>query len=231
VFQAGPLQFEAAEEEVLEELPTDCSWLWVATASEREPEVLGSLLIDEGEYLRVAFVPPARVEAVRFEIEAHRFPVLAGERTVVLVPSALAALQDPGELELLARICTASSAEAFRAFLSLGRFRAQETGDVRPLGEHLWPAQESFIEAIAEHPHLYALKARKLGQSTIASAYCGYVLRFRDQNARVHLFSRGLSGLTAAPAARPVRTPNSPQIRTRVGRLPVAARRSSGSRI
>jgi len=90
---------------------------------------------------------------------------------------------------------------------------------VRLLGDHLWEAQETFVEAIAEHPHLYALKARKLGQSTIASAYCGYVLRFRDQNARVHLFSRaeraalellaavrfGLEGLPAhlqLPAAR-----------------------------
>jgi hypothetical protein len=219
VFQAGPLRVEAAEEDVLHELPTDCSWLWVATASEREPEVLGSLLVEDAEYLRVAFVSPARVGAVRSEIEAHRFPVLAGERTAVLVSSALAALQDPGELALLATICTAPSAEAFRAFLSLWRFRAQETGDVRLLGDHLWPAQETFIAAIAEHPHLYALKARKLGQSTIASAYCGYVLRFRDQNARVHLFSRaeraalellaavrfGLEGLPAhlqLPAAR-----------------------------
>ena len=219
VFQAGPLRVEAAEEDVLEELPSDCSWLWVASAPAREPEVLGSLVVQDAEHLRVAFIPPARVEAVRFEIEAHRFPVLAGERTAVLVPSALQALQDPEELAVLATICTAPPAQAFRAFLSLWRFRAQETGDVRLLGEHLWEAQETFIEAIAEHPHLYALKARKLGQSTIASAYCGYVLRFRDQNARVHLFSRaeraalellaavrfGLEGLPAhlqLPAAR-----------------------------
>ena len=61
---------------------------------------------------------------------------------------------------------------------------------MRLLGEQLWPAQETFISEIAEHPHIYALKARKLGQSTIACAYDAYVLRFRDENARVHLFSR-----------------------------------------
>src|SRR6266446_2238358 len=34
------------------------------------------------------------------------------------------------------------------------------------------------------------LKSRKPGLSTVCIAYCGYVLRFRDRNARVHLFSR-----------------------------------------
>jgi len=219
VFQSGAIRIEASEEDVVEETLADSSWVWVSVG-EGGPEVLGSLVVEDATLLRVAFVPRARVEAVRSEIEAHRFPVLDTDtRTTVLVPSALAALQDPGELALLARICTAPLAEAFRAFLSLWRFRAQETGDVRLLGEHLWEAQETFIEAIAEHPHLYALKARKLGQSTIASAYCGYVLRFRDRNARVHLFSRaeraalellaavrfGLEGLPAhlqLPAAR-----------------------------
>lgn len=61
---------------------------------------------------------------------------------------------------------------------------------MRLLGEHLWEAQETFIREIAEYPHVYALKARKLGQSTIACAYDVFVLRFRDEHARVHLFSR-----------------------------------------
>jgi hypothetical protein len=39
---------------------------------------------------------------------------------------------------------------------------------------------------------VYFLKARKLGETTIACAYDAYVMRFRDTNARVHLFSRGL---------------------------------------
>jgi hypothetical protein len=117
--------------------------------------------------------------------------VLAGEHSVVLAPAALSVLQDnPEALDLLTRICTQPPAEAFRAFLFVWHFRAQETKDVRLLGEHLWEAQEIFIREIAEHPHLYALKARKLGQSTIACAYDGFVLRFRDENARVHLFSR-----------------------------------------
>ena len=78
---------------------------------------------------------------------------------------------DPGALDLLTRVCTLPPAEAFRAFLSVWRFRAQETKNVRLLGEHLWPAQDIFIREIAEHPHVYAHKARKLGQSTIACAF------------------------------------------------------------
>ena len=64
VFQAGPLRVEAAEADVLEELPSDCSWLWVASVPERDPEVLGSLVVQDAEHLRVAFIPPARVELV-----------------------------------------------------------------------------------------------------------------------------------------------------------------------
>ena len=37
---------------------------------------------------------------------------------------------------------------------------------------------------------VYFLKARKLGETTIACAYDAWVMRFRDANARVHLFSR-----------------------------------------
>ena len=188
VLTAGPLRVRAAVDDVLHDLPTEESWLWVSVP---EASVLGSLVVDAATQLRVAFIPPERVPFVRAELEQKRFPVLAGERTTVLVPDALSALQDQEALELLVRICTADPAEAFRAFLSLWRFRAQETMDIRTLGEELWPAQELFIKEIASHPHVYALKARKLGQSTIACAYDAFVLRFRYQNARVHLFSRG----------------------------------------
>jgi hypothetical protein len=154
--------------------------------------VLGSLLVEGASHLRAAFIAtPERVQAVRHSLEQRKPPVLSGERTAVLAPAALPVLQDDREaLELLTRICTGSPAEAFRAFLSVWHFRAQETKDVRLLGEHIWEAQELFIREIAEHPHAYALKARKLGQSTIACAYDGFVMRFRDENARVHLFSR-----------------------------------------
>jgi hypothetical protein len=187
VMQAGPLRVEAAHDDVLQDVPTDVSWLWLSQA---DASVIGSLVVDDARHLRVAFVPPGRADAVRADVEEHRFPVLQGERTAVLVASALAALQDDEERQLLATICTAPPRDAFAAFLTLWRFRAQETKDVRLLGDELWEAQETFMSAITEHEHVYALKARKLGQSTIAVAYAGFVLRFRDRNARVHLFSR-----------------------------------------
>jgi hypothetical protein len=116
----------------------------------------------------------------------------------VVVPLTYAGLvhvqRDPDDLELLIRIAT-----DFRAFLDLWRFTDQETGQVRLLGEALWPAQEEFVRmtdaAEARDAHtdknwVYFLKARKLGETTIACAYDAWVLRFRDPNARVHLFSR-----------------------------------------
>jgi Terminase RNaseH-like domain len=191
VLQAGPLRVSADPDEVLHDLPADESWLWVAAGPARA-EVLGSLLVADASQVRVAFIPPERQDEVRAELEAHRFPLLRGcEPTSVLVPTALAALRDADNLALLTSICSAPPAEALRAFLSLWRFRAQETRDVRTLdAENLWPAQEIFVSEITAHPHVYALKARKLGQSTIATAYAGYVARFRDPNARVHLYSR-----------------------------------------
>jgi hypothetical protein len=186
VITLGAVEIRTAAENVLADVAVEESWVWIGGG-----EVLGSLLVDEARHLRAVFVSTAeRVEAVREALGQQRFPGLEGEATTVLVPAALAVLQDdPDALELLVRICTAPPAEAFRAFLSVWRFRAQETKDVRLLGNGLWPAQGMFIREIVEHPHVYALKARKLGQTTIACAFDAYVLRFRDQNARVHLFS------------------------------------------
>lgn len=187
VLTFGHVQVRAAESDVLEHVPCEESWVWIGGGC-----VLGSLLVEGATHLRAVFiVTPERVQAVRDSLEQKLFPVLNGERTCVLAPAALSVLQDdPEALDLLTRICTLPPAEAFRAFLSIWHFRAQETKDVRLLDEHLWEAQELFIREIAEHPHVYALKARKLGQSTIACAYDGFVIRFRDENARVHLFSR-----------------------------------------
>jgi hypothetical protein len=189
VITLGPVRVRTSADAVLDDVPADESWVWIDCNG--PPAVLGSLLVDDARHMRAVFVSvPDRVVAVREALGQRRFPVLAGERTAVLVPQALAVLQDdPEALGLLVRICTAPPVEAFRAFLSVWSFRAQETKDVRRLGDDLWPAQETFVREIAEHPHVYALKARKLGQTTIACAYDAYVLRFRDENARVHLFS------------------------------------------
>ncbi len=183
----GRVQVHAAESDVLEQVPCEESWLWIGDGS-----VLGSLLVDGATHLRAVFITaPERVQAVRDSLEQKLVPVLSGERTCVLAPGALSVLQDdPVALDLLTRICTADPAEAFAAFLSVWHFRAQETKDVRVLGADLWDAQETFVQKITEHEHVFALKARKLGQSTIACAFDAYVLRFRDTNARVHLFSR-----------------------------------------
>ena len=187
VLTLGHVEVRAAEGDVLAQVPSKESWVWIGDGS-----VLGSLLVEGATHLRAVFITTAAgVQAVRDALEEKAFPVLSGEPTAVLAPAALSVLQDdPEALDLLTRISTLPPAEAFRAFLSVWHFRAQETRDVRLLGEHLWPAQEVFIREIADHPHVYALKARKLGQSTIACAFDGFVMRFRDENARVHLFSR-----------------------------------------
>jgi hypothetical protein len=78
----------------------------------------------------------------------------------------------------------------FREFLNYWQFLDQDTGTVRILGETLWPAQEEFVRAAVENPWVFYLKARQLGESTMACAFDGYVLRVRDRNGRVHVFSR-----------------------------------------
>jgi hypothetical protein len=162
VMSLGPLQVRVAHSDVVDDVPAEESWLWIDTSAVPAPAVLGSLLVESATHLRVAFISvPERAEAVRASLEEKRFPLLDGERTAVLVPGALEALQDPEALDLLVRICTADPAEAFRAFLSVWHFRAQETKDVRVLGADLWDAQETFIEEITEHEHVFALKARK----------------------------------------------------------------------
>lgn len=92
-----------------------------------------------------------------------------------------------------------AAATDFRIFLDRWWFLDQETGLWRILGEVLWEAQEEFVRLTTdERTHdsktgkdwIYTLKARKLGESTAECAYDGWVARFRDANARVHLFSR-----------------------------------------
>src|SRR6185503_17171369 len=92
---------------------------------------------------------------------------------------------DPKKQEEMAKC-----AESFRHFLKYWRFLDQEHGEVKILGDVLWSGQMSFVDAFENQEWLYALKARKLGYTTIECAFDGWVLRFRDVNARVHLFSR-----------------------------------------
>jgi len=117
---------------------------------------------------------PERIAAVREALAIGE--LLDNEPAALVVPLTVAGLLhvqgNPEDLKFLI-----SAASDFRAFLDVWQFTDQEQGQIRVLGEVLWPAQEEF-------------KARKLGETTIACAYDAWVLRFRDQNARVHLFSR-----------------------------------------
>lgn len=84
-------------------------------------------------------------------------------------------------------LCGAS----FLHFLNYWHFKDQERGKQRKLNVHqLWPGQLELVGYMEEILWIYALKARKLGFTTLECAYDAWVLRFRDQNARVHLFSR-----------------------------------------
>jgi hypothetical protein len=183
---AGPLHIVADDSQALDDVETDEAILWL----DPDADVLGSLVVADATHLRVVFVPADDAQSVRNDLSEQRFPSIQDAHSVPLVASALADLQDPAEREILTTICTAPEAEAFRAFLFLWRYRSQELKEVRVLGEDLWPAQEQLIDAIIGNPHLMILKARKLGLSTVCIAYAGFCLRFRDRNARIHLFSR-----------------------------------------
>lgn len=78
----------------------------------------------------------------------------------------------------------------FREFLRVWHFLDQDTGRVKLLGEVLWPGQEHYALIAVLHLWVYFLKARQLGETTIAIAYDAWVMRFRTNNARVHLVSR-----------------------------------------
>jgi hypothetical protein len=94
-------------------------------------------------------------------------------------------LSDQAKLQALV-----DASMSFREFLNYWNFVDLETGQQRVLGETLWAGQEQVVEAMENVQRFYALKARKLGFTTLEVAYDGWVTRFRDVNARVHLFSR-----------------------------------------
>jgi hypothetical protein len=84
-----------------------------------------------------------------------------------------------------------SAATSFRAFVSCWRFLDQEHGVVRTLGENLWSGQEDLIAAMDEHAWIYCLKGRQIGATSLGIAYDAWVARFRNAQARVHVFSSG----------------------------------------
>src|SRR5207245_11813729 len=94
----------------------------------------------------------------------------------------------PDELVTVTRLFTAEMCESFATWLSLWRFRAGESRDVRTLGE-LWEGQALLADALCENSHTFLLKARKLGATELSLAFAGYCARVRDVNARIELYS------------------------------------------
>jgi hypothetical protein len=94
-------------------------------------------------------------------------------------------MSDPDKVQTMIK-CGSS----FREFLNHWHFVDQEAGKDKLLGEHIWHGQEQAIEAMENVDKFYSLKARKLGFTTLEIAYDAWCARFRDENARVHLFSR-----------------------------------------
>lgn len=112
-----------------------------------------------------------------------------GEVRIVVAAAALPDLRkDKDKVRELMKCADPDT--GFRHFLRYWWFLDQESGKPRQLGEVLWPGQLDFVENMATHDKIYALKARKLGFTTLATAYDGWVARFRGTNERVHLFSR-----------------------------------------
>jgi hypothetical protein len=89
-----------------------------------------------------------------------------------------------------ARAQLIAASQSFAAFLRHWKVRDPASGEVFVLGERIWPGQDRFLWAIDRHEWIYSLKARKLGYTTLAVAYDGWCLRFKNPNGRVHLFSR-----------------------------------------
>lgn len=98
-------------------------------------------------------------------------------------------------------------AQSFRYFLRYWRFKNRETGELLRFIEvseyvdeiarggivrDLWEGQSDFIEVMRKYRWIFALKAGKLGFTELECAYDAWVARFRQENARVHIFSRNL---------------------------------------
>lgn len=111
-----------------------------------------------------------------------------GELRIPIDPQYVKEVQD--DPEKLATLVRCASPGGFREFLDHWYFRNQNTGEVACLGKIMWSGQEKFVSAVESTPKMYALKARKLGYTTIECAWDAYIARFGVQNARVHLFSR-----------------------------------------
>jgi hypothetical protein len=198
VLQVGPITIQANHDDAID-TDAEMSMLWVALGRKTlnadgtpgppiPPEVLGSLIVSDSTLLRAVFIMPRDVDAVRADIQARTFPITPDARTAVLPAIALQALQDPDELRSVCRLFAAPQRQAFDEWLKTWKYRNAEQKAVLTL-DALWPGQERLADMLCSEPHVYALKARKLGFTEVSLAYAGFVARVRDQNARVALYS------------------------------------------
>jgi hypothetical protein len=186
--QVGPIRIVADHDAPLLDGVPDEGLVWIARGTATTaPEVLGSVVVQDASHLRVIFVTD--VQRTRNELAAGRIPYDPDAATFPLRADALPALADEDDLALLCRLTSDDQADAFRAWLSIWKFKSGETKAVHTLGDDLWEGQATLADTLATEEHTFLLKARKLGQSTIAVAYAALAARVRDEHARVHLFS------------------------------------------
>jgi hypothetical protein len=188
VLQVGPVRLQVDHDAPLLDEAPDESLVWITrTGTEGKPEVLGSVAVQDARILRAVFVTDA--QRARDELAAGRIPHDPDAKVFPLRADALPALADPDDVRPLCDLTSEDRAAGFRAWLGIWHFKSGEDKQVRTLGEALWEGQLQLADTLATEPHVYLLKARKLGQSTIAVAYAAFCARVRDEHARVHCFS------------------------------------------
>lgn len=145
--------------------------------------------------------PPVQVvtdEADRTLLEAAMRARVAAQREDIL-RTEQAPSPEAQETERERNAILARARRDFRYFLQFWEFVNRETGDVQTFGHwdqeadsfvFTWEGQDELGGAMEAHPWLFALKAGKLGFSELECAYDAWVVRFRQRNARVHIFSR-----------------------------------------
>ncbi len=161
------------------------SRLWVASSG----DVLGSQ-IPPGAFeiadsvLHAHVVRPEAVEEVTASIAAHGYPVDSP-----YIPVPLAGLDELlDNLPLLCRLGSPDARESLGAWLELWSF-IDEEGRTQTLADSLWQGQQRFLEALVDHGHVFSIKSRKVGLTTLVLAHAAWTARIRDANASVHLLS------------------------------------------
>ena len=134
---------------------------------------------------------PATIELTRDGIAAGQPKPSASYRVVIegrefaISPEGFRILRDnPPAREQFAQCAT-----DFRAFLDHWQF-IPPGHDPMLLGPSLWEGQAIYADATRENDSIYFLKARQLGESTVAVAFDAWRLRFGPVNCRVSILAQ-----------------------------------------